>query len=226
MSKLLNFTNLQIVDRARSCVKDIVKYRLPYPNGGSDPTTTKPYSVVNISGTNINVCDCIGFAMWCCGISRRFQGLPMVPPFPDTPSVAGSYINCSSLVEEALGFDRRRGQTRYPGGRFFKIVEVPVPGDLIVYPGKTVSPNNPPHGHIGVIVSIPTGEEAPKNASVDLWITKDKSKVKSPLRIIHCSASNYRHRGRAVYETDASVWKDRGAYFVHFNREELLRGAV
>ena len=222
MSKLLKLSNADVVNRAQSCLRDIVKYRLPYPNGGSSPDTNKPYDLVNIGGTNIAVCDCIGFALWCSGISRHFTGTTYIQAFPDTPSVTGGYINCSSLVEEALGFRRRKGQPDYPGGRFFKIVERPVPGDLIVYPGSTVQTGNPEHGHIGVISYVPA--EAPVLPLViEDWITKDAPKKPAGLRIIHCSSSNYKNKGRAVFETDAVLWKNRGAHFVHLNREELLR---
>jgi hypothetical protein len=217
VSKLLNFTNEEILSRARSCLRDDSKYRLPYPNGGADPSAAKPYARILIDGATFNVADCIGFAVWCAGISRRFLGLGNMPPFPDTPSVSGGYINCQSMVEEARGFKRRTGQPDYVGGRFFKIVDKPVPGDFIVFSGN-------PHGHIGIISAAPLDPPNLKmdQDGVDNWIKADSGSKRADLQIIHCSPFNYKRTGKAVAESHALPWKGKNAHFVHFNREELL----
>ncbi len=225
-SKLLDLTPQQVVDRARGCLKDLSRYRLEYPNGGLDPSLDKPWSTIDAGGQNVLVADCIGFALWCSGISRRFLGNTTIPPFPDTPSVLGGYINCSSMVEETLGFPRRKGQAPYVGGRFFKTVDRPVIGDLIVYPGSTVVAGNPKHGHIGVITGVPAEIPNPVMFKVDDWIDTDTRNTPAGLRITHCSSTNYKNRGKAVWETHAVYWRDKSARFVHLNREQLLRGAV
>lgn len=227
-SKILNLTPEQVVDRAKRFVNNTVKYHLEYPNGGSDPETVTPFALLNINGMDYKVADCIGFALWCQGISRRYTGTNLVQPFPDTPSVTGSYINCTAIIEEAQGFARRTGQPPYPGGRFFKVVSQPVLGDMIVFSGKTHDyPANPPHGHIGIITGIPS---QPMNLTArwntERWITFDRkqgaSMIHAPLRITHCSASRPQDV-KAVRETHAAPWFNRSAYFIHFNREGLLK---
>mgnify|MGYP001617840559 CR=1 FL=1 len=227
-SKILNLTPEQVVDRAKRFVGNTVKYHLEYPNGGSDPETITPFDLLNIQGVDFKVADCIGFALWCQGISRRYLGDVNTQPFPDTPNVTGGYINCTSLVQEAVGFARRKGQPPYPGGRFFRIVTKPVPGDLIVFSGRTKDyPVNPKHGHIGVIVAAPdVPEDAVSSWNVDRWTTFDRKRgasiIPSTLRIVHCSGVQKRSN-KAVRETDARPWYQRSAYFIHFNREGLLK---
>lgn len=227
--KILQLTPAQILSRARSCLDDLVKYNLPYPNGGDDPTKPRPYGVLKIGATVINVCDCIGFAMWATGIARRFTGSSIVPPFPDTPSITGNYINCSSLVEEARGFNRRAGQAPYAGGRFFTIIKEPVPGCLIVFPGESVRKGNPPHGHIGIVSNVPS---APTRARMDVpagpewYIEADSRNKLAGLRVIHCSRSNYKLTGRAVRETHAVPWRGRGAIFATLNQNLFTRSTV
>lgn len=228
-TKIFQFTNEQILARARSCPGDLVKYRLKYPNGGSDPSKPKPYGVLEVGETKIDVCDCIGFALWATGIARRFTGNATIPPFPDTPSITGSYINCSSLVEEARGFKRRQGQAPYVGGRFFTIIEKPVPGCLIVFPGESVRKGNPPHGHIGIVSSVPTKAPPPSMyppTGVDWYIEADTRNKPAGLRVIHCSSSNYKVTGKAVRETHAVPWRGRGAIFAKLNPELFTRGVA
>lgn len=210
-AKLLNLTSAQVVERARSCLDDMVHYRLKYPNGGQNPETEHPFVPYP---PYKKVADCIGLVLWAEGISRTFNGTDTIPPFPATPHIAGPSINCQSLVDEMMGFKRRKGQPDYPGGRFFSKQTIPRPGDMIVFSGN-------PHGHIAVIVEVPT--EAPLILSVDNWITRDQGNKKAALRIIHCSPSNEKKfLGHAVAETDAWVFRGKGAHFVHLNREELL----
>lgn len=226
MSKLLNLSNEEIVARARKAMKFSdttgVKYHLEYPNGGSDPNTEHPFALLNEKGAKFWVADCIALALWSAGIPRRFMGSETVPQFPDTPNISGGYINTTSIVQEAKGFPRRAGQTPYKGGRFFKIVETPRPGDLLVFSGRTKDyPNNPKHGHIGVISSVPA--EAPAIiTSPDYWITFDTRNHRAPLRVIHCSSSGGKHDNHAVKETHAKSWFQKGAIFVRLNTEELL----
>lgn len=221
--KIIDLTPQQVVQRAKSCVLDRVKYHLKYPNGGSDPTKPKPYDKLIIDGAAFDVADCIGFAVWCTGISRHFTGTPTIPAFPDTPSIQGSYINCASIVEESQGFKRRTGQPDYPGGRFFKRLEKPYPGCLIVFKGKK-------HGHIGVVTSVPAEAPLPSKMSraviTDDWLTKDSGNNLSPLRVIHCSPTNEKRLGNAIRETDGSVWRGTDAIFVELNKALLGRPIV
>jgi hypothetical protein len=232
MSKILNLSNEEVLQRAREGMKfsDItgVKYHLEYPNGGQDPEAEHPFVRLTERGATNWVADCIGFALWCVGISRRFQGTPTIPPFPDTPNIGGGYINTTSIVQEAIGFDKRKGQPPYKGGRFFKLIETPEPGALIVYSGRTKQfPNNPKHGHIGVISSVPA--EAPDNGEiqiVDSWITFDTRNHRSSFRVIHCGSSGGKHDNHAVKETHARSWYKNGSIFVRLNREELFGRTV
>ena len=212
-AKLLNLSSEEVVRRARLYVNELVHYRLQYPNGGQDPEAKSPFASFGIYK---RVADCIALALWSEGISRSFDGTDTIPPFPATPHVNGPSINCQSLVDEMTGFKRRKGQPDYPGGRFFKKVTMPRPGDMVVFSGN-------PHGHIAVITEVPV--EAPLILSVDNWITRDNGNKKAALRIVHCSPSNEkRFLGHAVAETDAWVFRGKGAHFVHLNREELLSG--
>lgn len=70
----------------------------------------------------------------------------------------------------------------------FRIVAEPEPGDLIVYGDRAGH-----EGHVGVISEVRDGQ---------------------PVKVVHCSAGNYRATGDAIRETDvASFWHDRGAIY-------------
>ena len=228
MSKLLDLTTANILARAEVCLdicKNIgVKYHLEYPNGGRNPDATHPFDILMLSGYKYYVSDCIGTALWIQGISRKFDGTATVPAFPDTPNITGGYMNCTSIVQEAMGFERRKGQSPYVGGRFFKILDKPEPGCLILFSGRTKTfPTNPRHGHIAVIVSAPENPVYPDKEGIAKWISRDTRNHRAPLQVVQCGSFG-KYDNKAVRKTDASTWLRHQSMFVKLNREFLLHG--
>lgn len=105
------------------------RYRLEYPNGGTDPTAAHPFA----DHEGELVADCIGGAAWCGGWDRK-------QPTRFAHLYSGS-INTNSMILDAEGWRR-----------CFEPLARPVPGCFVVCrsgaPGHRV-------GHIGVVVSVP-----------------------------------------------------------------------
>jgi hypothetical protein len=102
-------------------------YRLPYPNGGDDPTRgfglNQPHCFAWAYGDRTPVADCIGFALYCLGIDRKQPGYK---------GLNGEWLNCAAIVADAQG-----------ACKFFTRIkeEDALPGDLLV-----------DDKHVGVIV--------------------------------------------------------------------------
>ena len=121
-------------------------------------------------------------------------------PSKQTCAPAGS-CDCSGFVAWCLGVPRKNSNPYYiqQNGGWFETTAVyrdaftefgfvsptlnPKPGDLLVYPDRKGK-----QGHIGIVSNV----DVPDN-----------------FKIIHCSSSNYRALGTAVYETAVS-WFNKG----------------
>jgi hypothetical protein len=160
-------------------------YRLHHPNGGHDPQAPHPFA----AHEGRAVCDCSGFAAWCVGWHRKRPGYNAGPG-----SKVSGYVNTDSLWQDAHG---REGAAEAVQ-ELVRPATNPLPGDLVVYPGRFAGPIRIGVGHIGILSSVPAG--------LPLW---------SPAwwqaaTVIHCSAGNAK-RGSAVAETSAAIWRRRGA---------------
>lgn len=212
--------------RARSIVGlKNTNYRLPYPNGGKDPRSAHPASAYNspILKRLVNVCDCSGFTAWVQGYSRLQDGRGEFPAFPDTPSVAGGYINTDSMIEEALGFNRRKGLAPYAGGRWFSVLAHPIVGCIVVYHKRVDSSPlwkmNPKVGHVGVVTEVPAEQYEEKDR--EMYFKPNTRNHKQGIQVVHCSGVD-KTGGTAVRETDGRIWAKKGALFLQFNAEYLL----
>lgn len=102
-------------------------YRLPYPNGGEDPTMGfqigQPHCFAWAYGSRVPVADCIGFALYSLGVDRKQPGYK---------GTNGEWLNCKSIVDDA------NGKQVY----FVRVTEAEaLPGDLLI-----------DENHVGVIV--------------------------------------------------------------------------
>lgn len=151
-----------------------LRYRLTAGhNGGADPYAPHPGSPSY--GNRVWTADCIGFVAWCLGLDRYQPG--------ELPS-RGGYLNTDSAL-----IDARTSR------RYFAEVEVPEPGDIVVYGSKYALGVRTEVGHVGLVVAAPTG--------LDPWTA----------RVVDCSASASRKVGAAVSERpDARVWRRRGSW--------------
>lgn len=154
--------------RARSAVGKQIAYRLG--KGGEDPRTALPCDADKR-------CDCSGFALWAIGVSRTVRVAhrwrDRFPPIDGQPFG----IDTTRIFADATG-DRKA----------FRIVELPEPGDLLVYGDR-----HGHEGHIGIISSTEQG---------------------IPVMVIHCSAGNFRTTGDAIQETTLQpFWETRGAIY-------------
>ena len=112
-------TLAEVVARARRSIGHGCKYVLG--KGGMDPRSPHPWD-------SELQCDCSGFAMWCCDLSRQF---------------GDGWLNTDSILKD--------GKT--PGGLFEQVpMDEAVPGYLLVYGRGTGA-----YGHIGVISAIGDG---------------------------------------------------------------------
>ncbi len=155
--------------RARSACGKHITYRLGC--GGENPLVALPCDVENR-------CDCSGFALWALGVSRTVRlGHPWRDLFP--PIAGQPYGIDTSRIVHAAHF-----------GKAFRVVPVPAPGDLLVYPDVHAVRQ----GHVGIIGRVEEG---------------------TPVTVIHCSAGNMRALGDAIAETAVEpFWRTRGAIYV------------
>lgn len=220
---IIPLTMEQIVERARAVLKaKETSYRLKYPNGGVDPRTPRPGMDFFDPATKskLIVCDCAGFVAWCCGYSRKQTGTSNLVAFPDTPSVRGGWINTDSMIEESEGFKYANDRSTYPGGRWFKKLDVPKPGCIVVYHSRSDRyPRNPVIGHVGIVVAVPA--EAYDVKDREKYFGQDTRNSKSPFRVIHCSGVD-KTGGTAVRETSGLPWKGKRSSFLEFMGNNLL----
>lgn len=220
---ILSFTPEQIISRARSIAKlKNTNYRLKYPNGGIDPRSPHPaatYADPTLKRTTLT-CDCVGFALWATGTSRLHDGKGQFPAFPDTPTIAGGYINTDAMIEEAQGFNRRKGLKPYEGGRWFTVLKHPVPGCLVVFHRRSdLYPSNPLSGHVGIVTEVPAEQYEEKD--YNLYFKPNTRNHKQGIQVIHCSAVD-KTSGTAIRETSGASWANRKSLFLKFNAEYLL----
>ncbi len=92
---------------------------------------------------------------------------------------AKEHLNTTSLVQDARGKARR-----------VELVEYPMPGDAVVYGWYKGKSGAKRVGHVGLVVGVGGGAGS----------------IFERLRVIHCSAGNYRAFGYAVAETGGNVF--------------------
>lgn len=164
----------EIVAKARRAIGHGTLYRL---GAGAPQTAPHPWD-------ETGACDCSGFVCWVLGISR-YQ-----PMFSFLKVMNGGWMNTDGMVCDALN----------PTGYFEPVVDVPLIGDLIVYPSgwyaKVLKENNrstaPRIGHVGVVSSVLGGRA---------------------VSVIHCSSGNYRQHSDAIQETNPTMFTS-----VHYHR--------
>lgn len=110
--------------------------------------------------------DCTGFTAWALGISRNH------PEY--------GWINSDSMVNDG----------RLPGGLFTK-VDKALPGDILVWGGKSVD-GRWRHGHAGVVMSATGGKAT---------------------RVAHCSSGNWSSQRNALLITGPAIF-DRNAALI------------
>jgi len=161
-------TVAELFERARSAIGKKIKYE--FGAGGMFPENPTP---ANIS----NRCDCSGYVCWCLGISRKTNDDLYV-------DYNGGWINTDAMVYDANN----------PAG-FFKKIETPKVGALVVYPS-----NRPTRkcGHVGIITEI-TSEDG---------VTVVK-------RVLHCSSGNSK-KGDAIAETPPDVFNKKSTIFAWY----------
>lgn len=188
----------EAVERARSMLgyrpanKRQIAYRLKGGfNGGHDPFAKHParWSPADSqreawSKTGAYTCDCAGFVAWCLGYDR-YQ--------PDSgfhnEGRGYKYINTDSAIWAS--------EAEVP--TWFKRLEYPEVGCLVVYGSKWRSGKRVRVGHVGLVTAVPA-EWDPENPQFDL------------LKVIHCSSGNQRRFGASIQETDGSIWAKRGLF--------------
>jgi hypothetical protein len=125
-------TPAEIVARAKSCLGHRVTYALG--KGGMRPEGEFPWaSQLGANDVPVLLCDCSGFAMWCCGLSR-FQP----PHWYDTTFIVADAKNDVGLFE-MVPWEMAQG------------------GDLLVYPDRRGTDGKVHQGHVGVVTDAHEG---------------------------------------------------------------------
>lgn len=183
-------TRAEAVERARRLAGPAgaaIRYRLADHQGGRDPHAADCASHWKspIIGVSYATADCAGFVAWVLGFDR-YQ--------PKDFAIYGGWLNCDSIVIDARTIES-----------WFKIVNTPMPGDVIVYPSIDLDHDGDRDrvGHIGLITAVMPSWQR------ESW---------GALRVVHCSGGNDRIYKRAIRETTALPWA--GAEMYKGRREE------
>ena len=152
-----------------------IRYRLG--EGGGDPLAAHPADwSENRRQWEV---DCSGFAAWCLGIARRHRAFPLWD----------GYISTTSIWHAAGSPDGTEA------ARWFRFVDAPRPGDLVVYPNRYALGIRVGIGHVGIVSRAPTG--------ANVWTA----------RVIDAASRPSNKLGRAITERDdASIWQQRGRF--------------
>lgn len=168
-----------IVRRAKSAMGHDTIYALG--TGGRKPGAVLPYDTARR-------CDCSGFAAWTCELDRYQPGNPVLK------EINGGWLSTDGIIRLA----------RASGG-LFELIEIPDPGDIVVY-GDSRKDGMKRQGHVGIVVSVPWGEDPTHPVfSPGIW---------ELIRVVHCSSGNYKRTGDAIQETDAALFGRAKAIFV------------
>lgn len=149
-TRLLHLTRDQVVARALAHLTlvsepspqsppDFTPAPVEYRNddsgnlGGDDPTA--PHCADWSYGWRKLTADCVGFMLYCAGISRQQ---------PDYAGLNGMWLNTDSILSDA------RGHRRF--FRFLDAGERVLPADLLVSPSVFVNGTRTKDGHCGVII--------------------------------------------------------------------------
>lgn len=144
--------------------------------GGRNPKSNTPATTREFGTEQRTGCDCVGFTAWSSGFDRFRHDFPYY----------GGWINTDS----ALG--QWDGHTWHPAPGWFELLAAPEPGAWVCYPSIDLDHDGQRDriGHVG-IVSDASG-----------WTTAKWAGVK----VVQCSSSASRRTGRAIVETDATLW--------------------
>jgi hypothetical protein len=146
--------------------------------GGRDPQASTPFTKRNgVLGS-----DCVGFTSWCLG-HDRFQ--------PETFDLYDGWINTDSLMADARG-----------ARQWYREVDVPAPGDVVVFPSLHAGGKRIRIGHIALVV------EVPGDMPVGVWTREDRRAWLSRVKVIDCAGAAAR-RPYAVKETTAAASWDK-----------------
>lgn len=126
---------------------------------------------VDLARLPARACDCSAYVAWCLGVPRS--------PSP----LAGNSFWTNGIWADV---DRPGGQ-----GQMFRLLDRPMPGALIVYPGR---PDKDEVGHVAIVSEVVGGQVS---------------------RILHCAPENYLSPSQpgaernAIASTDASHFEGR-----------------
>ncbi len=149
-----------IVSRARSAIGLDTVYRL---GAGAPFTAPTPKD-------ESGACDCSGFVCWVLGISRH------QPSFQWLVALNGGWMNTDGMAWDGIR----------EGTGFFR-PSLGIPGDIVVYPGKSTAQ----------ALKIAFGNYRPAIGHVGIYGSN---------AVIHCSNGNYRNGGDAIQETEMDVF--------------------
>lgn len=191
-------TACEAVERARSMLgyrpdnKLPIAYRLKGGfNGGHNPFAPHPgkYSRRDNqreawSKAGAYTADCAGFVAWALGYDR-YQ------PKSGFHNEGGGYkyINTDSAIVSS--------EAEVP--TWFRKIDHPEPGCLVVYGSKWTNGKRTHIGHVGLVTGVPA-EWDPDRPDFNL------------LKVVHCSSGNQRRTGASIQETDGSIWAKRGLF--------------
>lgn len=168
-------TGADILARARSAIGHETYYKLA-KGGRARFWTTGGWRDEKLR------CDCSGFVAWCCGTDRYR------PDIPFYKRAAGGWISTTSMVRDA-------NSPRNATGLFTR-VDVPMPGDVVVYGDKGGT-----QGHCGIVSDV---------------LDHKRASVWQLISVIHCAPGNYRRTGDAIQETSGAFFGPKGAIFARY----------
>jgi CHAP domain-containing protein len=185
----------RVVAVARARVRTQIKTRYALGAGGRNPATSSPCTLHN----GLLGCDCIGFVCWCLQTDRY------------RPKDFGEYdgwMNTDSIISN----------TRSLFDPLWKVVAIPEPGDVVVYPGRTENGKRVAIGHVGLVTKVPP-EHWP---DMHVLSSKGRAAFLSRVEVIDCNASLRRRlSGYAIGENAVHpTWNRPDAKYLRFHHPD------
>lgn len=206
----IELTRDEAVTRAYKATEDDGFY-YKLGSGGRDPRALRPYTV-NADPAKANRVDCSGLVAWVLGYDR-FRG------YRGGADAGEVWVYTDSIEADGRFKDKPHVSAQHGVEDLFRLVgkdERVLPGDILVYAGKTVNGERKP-GHTGVIVDVRPA----------FLVSRGTADWYKHVKVAHATPSHRKKYGNVVAITDARIWRTKG-YIVRYTgfKSDVVEAAI